>query len=270
VALLQNLADRAKLVDMSPRLLRRVGNAHIDWSRFDSDVYCAANYRDLRSDDEEIAEKVRDFFADASKDRDTSEWRAIDVGTGANLYPAFAMLPFSKFIDLREFSPTNVKWLREQCREGFDGSWDEFWRVYNKNHTYEQYFNENNVRHAFRDKAVVEVGSIFDLPEREWDLGTMFFVACSLTRRRDEFRRAVRSFVRSLKPGAPVAAAFMTKSGGYQVGDEWFPAVSVSRFAIRRTLRSVCDPETLKVEQIKGHVSVRPGVGMALATGFAR
>jgi hypothetical protein len=246
-----------------------MGNDHFDWSRFGSDAYYAANYRDLRSDDEQIAEKVRDFFAGASKGRETSEWRAIDVGTGANLYPAFAMLPFAKSIDLREYSQTNVKWLREQCRE-FDGSWDEFWRVYNKNHMYEQYSNHNDVRLAFRDKAVVEVGSIFDLPEHEWDLGTMFFVACSLTTRRDEFRRAVHSFVRSLKPGAPFAAAFMTKSGGYHVGDEWFPAVSVSRFGIRRALRSVCVPDTLTVEQIKGHVSVRPGVGMALATGFAR
>ncbi|CAM5649016.1 hypothetical protein SANTM175S_10556 [Streptomyces antimycoticus] len=54
-------------------------------------------------------------------------------------------------------------------------------------------------------------GSLFDLCSgaERWDLGTMFFVAESITTSLDEFRRGVGCFMSALNPGAPFAAAFM-------------------------------------------------------------
>jgi hypothetical protein len=43
--------------------------------------------------------------------------------------------------------------------------------------------------------------SIFDLPSRAWDLGSMFFVADGITSDVAEFEAAVRSFLGSLTPG---------------------------------------------------------------------
>jgi hypothetical protein len=55
----------------------------------------------------------------------------------------------------------------------------------------------------------------------------MFFVAESITTRNSEFVRATRSFINSLVPRAPFAAAFMRDSSGYRVGSRDFPACSV-------------------------------------------
>ena len=59
--------------------------------------------------------------------------------------------------------------------------------------------------------------SIFDLPPRAWDLGSMFFVADGMTTDEAEFKRAVRSFLAALVPASPFMMAFMESSAGYDV-----------------------------------------------------
>ena len=59
--------------------------------------------------------------------------------------------------------------------------------------------------------------SIFDLPPRTWDLGSMFFVADGMTTDEAEFEPAVRSFLAALVPGSPFLMAFMEGSTGYDV-----------------------------------------------------
>lgn len=272
MSLLSRSVNAVKIGAMPSSLLRRVArNSHIDWSEFDSDIYCANNYRDLRSDDRQLAELVGTFFADAAEqagpDR-TSRWRAVDVGTGSNLYPAFSMLPFCGSLDLREYSASNVAWLRTQVDQGFDRTWDVFWDTFGVIDAYRDYRNAHDVRMDFQAKANIECASVFDLPARKWDLGTMFFVACSLSARRSEFRRAVRAFVRALTPGAPFAMAFMTNSTGYRVGSTWFPAVAVDLAQITTELQPIA--QRLTVTPIASSMPHRPKVGMALATGFVQ
>jgi hypothetical protein len=275
VFLLLDRAKQPKMVSMASRLLHRVArNDQVDWSEFDAQAYCADNYRELRDDDHEFITRVSDFFAAAtggscadSLGAGGAVRRAVDVGTGSNLYPALAMLPFCTSLELREYSTSNIAWLHGQKDRGFDPSWDVFWDAYRDNVAYKEYSDEHDVRAEFSAKTSIERGNVFQLPRAQWDLGTMFFVACSLSARHAEFRRAVARFVGSLKPGAPFAAAFMTNSAGYLVGDSWFPAVSVDIPEIRKSLASIA--RDVDVRPIDSHVPVRRGVGMALATGHA-
>ena len=73
-------------------------NADYPWDEFDPEDYFAHNYASLRDDDREILEIVRSYFADQLGDLPMHSLRGIDVGTGANLYPALAMLPFCEEI----------------------------------------------------------------------------------------------------------------------------------------------------------------------------
>jgi hypothetical protein len=235
-------------------------NSDINWDTFNSGWYQDHNYRTLRDDDRQIIERIRDYFANAG----VTAGRGVDVGAGANLYPALSMLPFCATLDLREFAASNVVWLKEQI-ESFDPSWDEFWAVLRQNPAYAAV---GDPRPALTRVATVHQASVFDLPARQWDLGTMFFVACSLSNDIAEFRRAVHCFVQSLVPDAPFAAAFMVKSQGYQVGDEWFPAVAIDKEEAAHCLAPVAYDVT--VQPIETGSPLRNGYGgMILATGRA-
>jgi hypothetical protein len=87
----------------------------------------------------------------------------------------------------------------------------------------------NEIRHV----------SIFDLPPRTWDLGSMFFVADGMTTDDAEFETAVHSFLGSLTPGAPFMMAFMENSAGYDVSGVQFPAVVVTPESLSALLAPV-------------------------------
>ncbi|GAB2923387.1 SCO2525 family SAM-dependent methyltransferase [Micromonospora polyrhachis] len=236
-----------------------VFNDQFDWDHFDSDAYFDHNYRAVRDDDREIMKIVRDFFANADID---SRGRAVDVGAGTNLYPSLAMLPFCSHLDLWEYSASNVAWLRRQVA-GFGENWDAFWDIYREQPAYAAL---SDPRVALAERTEVHQASVFDLPDRRWDLGTMFFVACSLSTDLTEFRRAVHAFVGALKPGAPFATAFMAKSQGYFVGDDWFPAVAIDATEVESCLATVATGVT--VTSIEVGAPLRDGYsGMIVATG---
>jgi hypothetical protein len=97
------------------------------WDGFDSEDYFWHNYGRLRWDDAHIIDIVSDFFGGAASPR--RQLRAIDVGTGSNLYPALTMLPFSSTVTLLERSRANRRWLRQELDRP-RGSWKEkFWPV---------------------------------------------------------------------------------------------------------------------------------------------
>jgi hypothetical protein len=236
-----------------------VSNDQVDWDRFDSEAYFAHNYRGVRADDRQIMEIIRDFFAGQQVDPQS---RAVDVGTGTNLYPAFAMLPFCAHLDLWERSASNVAWIRGQITR-FDDNWLDFWDVYRPEKAYELVADP---RAALAARAEVHRASVFELPSRKWDLGTMFFVACSMSADVEEFQHAVRAFVTALKPGAPFAAAFMAQSQGYQVGDRWFPAVAIDTEEVTRALAPVA--LDTRISRIALGDPLRDGYsGMLVATG---
>ncbi len=235
-------------------------NGDFPWDHFDSNWYYDHNYKVLRDDDRQIVEVVRDFFAT----RDPSSHRhGIDVGSGTNLYPALTMLPLCDKITLYEYSASNVSWLQREIRS-YSSSWDAFWELLAKEQLYK---SVDSPRKTLAAKACVERGSIFDLPKSWWDIGTMFFAAESISSAPPEFQTALDSFIRSLRPGAPFAAAFMEKSLGYPVGTCRFPAVAITVNDVENCLAG--DTKDLEISRV-GLTSnpLRAGYGgMILATG---
>jgi len=197
------------------------------------------------------------------------------VGAGPNLYPAFTMLPWCDRITLFERSARNVAYLRSQ-RAGYDGNWDQFWNVLCQGDEYGKEYARlgEDARPRFKESVRVKSGNLFDLgvegPDgrvERWDMGTMFFVAESITTSLEEFRHGVRCFMNALEPGAPFAAAFMEHSLGYAVGKHAFPARDVGAQEVRKLLQEYyADVEPVHIGEPGG--LLRDGyTGMILACG---
>jgi len=240
-------------------------NSHFPWDDFDSSWYFDYNYKVLRDDDRQIVEIVRDFFV--TLDLPGHRYRyGIDVGAGTNLYPALTMLPLCDEITLYEYATSNVSWLQREIRS-YSPSWDPFWDLLANEPLYN---SADSPRKTLAAKARVERGNVFDLPELRWDIGTMFFVAETISSDLSEFQAALGSFLRSLRPGAPFAAAFMKNSLGYDVGAHRFPAVAITADDVETCLAG--DTEDLQIHRIGITSSpLRDGYeGMILAIGRAR
>lgn len=237
-----------------------VVNSQVEWEMFDPDTYRDHNYRSLRDDDQQIIQRLRDFFAAAG----VRGARGVDVGAGANLYPALAMLPFCDIIDLADFAHRNAEWLRREVRS-FDRAWDPFWAEFAANPAYARI---EDPRQRLATTAAVYRASLFALPARRWDIGTMFFVACSISTDLNEFGRAVAAFAGALKPHAPFAAAFMIDSEGYFVGDHWFPAARIGVAEIEEGFAGLATG--VEYHEIPTSAPLREGYGgTCLVTGRA-
>jgi hypothetical protein len=247
-----------------PRQKLAIGNEAFDWNAFDPEAYVASNYMDhVRDDDRRILQLVRDYFASQLDPRQPVAIGG-DVGSGANLYPAFTMLPFCRQVVLYEHGRANVQWLEKQL-PSYAGYWDHYWHILQSRGAYDSVADP---RHEFARKATVQKDSLFNLGQRRWDLATMFFVAESITDQENEFRTALRQFIRVLKPGAPFAAAFMENSSGYYVGSRRFPAVLVDRGDITHYLTPLADK--LDVIRVKTDQPLRDDHhAMVLALGTA-
>jgi hypothetical protein len=238
-------------------------NAQFPWDEFAAEAYCDHNYTRLREDDAEILGLVRSWFADTAPEvpRD-----GLDVGAGPNLYPTLAMLPFARSITLREYSAANVRWLRGATADLAE-QWRPFWDVVSPEGRYGDF---TAARGLLAERTRVEQGSVFDLPPATWDLGTMFFVAESISQDPAEFDAAVSAFVRALRPGSPFAAAFMEQSEGYDVAGVRFPATPVGAAEITACLeRAATETRVIRVEMRPA--PLRSGyTGMVVAIGRAK
>ncbi|MFD0522782.1 SCO2525 family SAM-dependent methyltransferase [Paractinoplanes durhamensis] len=245
---------------MADHVVDPVGNEDVDWDLFDSQAYFAHNYGTLRWDDAAIIKIIADFFGASLPDKFIGH--AIDVGSGTNFYPALAMLPYSFRVTLFERAYSNREWLSHSLEQP-QSSWSDFWAEIASGRRH--YDRITRPLELLADRAEVTKGNVFDLRPNRYNLGTMFFVAESITTRDDEFRRATRLFVDSLVSGAPFAAAFMRNSSGYFVGNKRFPACSVSEEDIREAL----DPVARRLEiQTVASDDLRDGYcGMMVATG---
>ncbi|MBV9139604.1 MAG: hypothetical protein JO115_01555 [Pseudonocardiales bacterium] len=237
-------------------------NSDFPWDEFDSYWYYDHNYKTLRDDDRQIIQTVRDFFVTLDP---SSHRHGIDVGSGSNLYPALAMLPLCHEITLYEYSTSNISWLQREI-QSYSPSWDAFWQLLAVAPLYK---SVDSPRATLAAVAQVERGSIFDLPRSRWDIGTMFFTAESISSTPAEFQAALRSFITSLRTGAPFAAAFMEKSLGYDVGTRRFPAVAITVNDVENCLAT--NTEVLDLHRIGlTENPLRNGYdGMILATGRA-
>jgi hypothetical protein len=252
-------------------------NADVSWNMFSPDEYWRRNYAEPHREDLEIISRVRPFLISAFRGRPQAR-QAIDVGSGPNLYPALLMLPWTERILLADYSQSNIEWVREKIEEPAGDEarpwrWRPFWQEMAAAEGYCDVGDPSQrLREACRSEpgcAGIEQFSIFDLPERRWDLGTMFFVAESITQKPKEFLAALEHFLGALTPDAPFAAAFMAGSEGYKVGGRNFPAVPITRDDVARHLTElgVRDPN---VQQLTTAPEVRDGyTGMIVATGFA-
>ncbi len=244
-------------------------NSDFPWDEFDPFNYVAHNYLEMREDDAEILDLTHAWFAEHSlaggngAGSGSGEVHGIDVGCGPNLYPGLAMLPVCRSVTLVDYSHTNVSWLRshlEHCGE----IWRPYWEL----------ISPGDCRGGFEDargwlaeRGRIRHGSVFDLPPAAWDLGTMFFVAESITEDYAEFGAAVASFLRALRPGAPFAAAFMEHSQGYEIAGVRFPAVGVGERQVRECLSRFAT--RLRIHRVATRPEpLRPGYsGMLLALG---
>lgn len=237
-------------------------NADADWDDFSPGWYKDHNYGKLGDDDRQIIEHMRDFFAAAGVRRG----RGLDAGTGSNLYPALGMLPFCREVVLLDCSRANVKWLKDEVKNP-GRSWDPFWGILQGNRAYAKH---SGYRELLRKRAWVRRGNILEPdPRRQYDMGTMFFVAESSTTARSEFRLAIRRFVGSLKADAPFAIAFMVGSKGYSVDGRRYPAVEIYGCDMEECLQGVAKVDCIH-EVIPRVPPLRDGYeGMSLATGRA-
>ncbi|WP_436773370.1 SCO2525 family SAM-dependent methyltransferase [Yinghuangia sp. YIM S09857] len=238
-------------------------NSEVDWSGFDPGSYAETNYARLRSDDHRLLTALRDFLCEMDLPADS---RAIDMGSGSNLYPALALLPHCASITLWEYAPSNVDWLRTQTAS-YSPTWDPYWDVLAEHPTYRAL---PQPRAALAARSQVVRGSVFHTPPAAWSVGTMFFVAESISTAPEEFDRAVHRFLAALHPGSPFFAAFMEHSTGYSVAGRDFPAVAVGVGEIRESLRARTESAVVERLDIEG-APLRAGYqGMVLARGRTR
>ncbi len=238
-------------------------NADLSWDDFDPKDYHSRNYLNLREDDRQIIGLVRDFFCAASI---TEPMNGVDVGTGTNLYPAFSMLPFCSEIALWEYSQSNIEWLQREVNS-FDPSWMPFWDELRQAAVYRQI---EDPRTCLAERARVVKGNVFDLPAETWHIGTMFFVAESISASRREFESSILCFARALKPGSPFAIGCIENSAGHYVREQPFPAVAITETDIAGCLNPLAEELQIDRLDICG-APLRDGyTGMVIARGRVR
>jgi hypothetical protein len=241
-------------------------NGAVAWSDFDSKEYWKINYASVLPEDAEIVQCASKFLIEACGGHSDSK-TAVDVGAGSNIYPALLMLPWAEHIVFTEYAPPNIHWLRENLADApGEWPWQPFWDLVAALPCY------RSIEHPRRRLAAVHeirTLSIFDLPPRTWDLGSMFFVADGMTTDEEEFELAVRSFLAALKPGSPFIMAFMEGSSGYDVRGVKFPAVKVTPRSLDTLIANLPVTGASVLRTDNSIQRVRPGYdAMLLVTGF--
>jgi len=243
------------------------GNADYQWAQFDSEAYFQHYYGEPHPDDDRV---IR-FAVEAMKRAAPidAELDIVDVGTGPSLIPFFCALPRARRLTAWEYAESNVAWLEAELqRQDMRPQWQHFWRV--ARDAYQPLALPEDPMPLLRAKSVIKRGSVYELPERNWDAATMFFCAESITERQDEFEAACIAFARSVKLGGMLAAAFLVRSAGYIVADRPFPVLSLSPELIENVF--ALNADNVKAERIGiREREIRSGYsGFIFLTGTAR
>jgi NNMT/PNMT/TEMT family len=250
------------MADREPRIL----NGAVQWSDFDADEYWKANYTSVLPEDAEIIQCASKFLIEVCGEP-ARHRRAVDVGAGTNLYPALLMLPWAKHIVFTEFASPNIDWLSQDLADTpGEWRWQPFWDRVGGLPCYRAI---DDPRRALAAAHEVRTLSIFDLPERAWDLGSMFFVADGMTTDEGEFKEAVSAFLRALRPGSPFLMAFMEGSTGYDVRGRRYPSVRVTPRLLDALLAELPLTGTSVLRTDNSVRRLRPGYdAMLLVTGL--
>jgi hypothetical protein len=245
-----------------------LGNADYRWSEFDAEAYFQHYYGESHPDDDAVVRCAVAALKRALPPGNGLD--VVDVGTGPNLIPLFCALPRAARLTAWEYAPSNIAWLgAELARDDMRPQWQHSWAV-----TREAYLPEfvlaDNPLPILRAKTVLQRGSIFELPERNWDAGTMFFCAESITGRQDEFERACAAYARCVKSGGTLAAAFLVGTSRYIISGRQFPILCLTAEAIESTFaRHATDVSAERIGMVDREI--RSGYsGFVFLTGIAR
>jgi hypothetical protein len=243
-----------------------IRNGAVRWSDFDAREYWNVNYASLLPEDAEIIACASKFLIEACGPASPLK-RALDVGAGTNLYPSLLMIPWAERIVVTEHASTNIDWLRQNLADGpGEWPWQPFWNLVAGLPCYRTI---DDPRRRLAAVHEIRTLSIFDLPPRTWDLGSMFFVADGITTDEAEFKSAVRKFLDALLPGSPFLMAFMEGSSGYDVHGIQFPSVRVTERSLDALLADLPVTGTSVLRTDNSVRRVRPGYdAMRLVTGF--
>jgi hypothetical protein len=238
------------------------------WSDFDAGEYWKFNYASVLPEDADIIRCASKFLIEACGTRPQCK-RAVDVGAGSNLYPALLMLPWAEHIVFTDYAGSNIRWLKENLADTpGEWVWQPFWDLVADLPCYRTVKWPRRRLAATHDILSL---SIFDLPRRTWDLGSMFFVADGITSDIAEFESAVRAFLGALIPGSPFIMAFMEGSTGYDVGRVPFPAVKITQKSLQALLANLPVRGTDILRTDNSIRRLRPGYdAMLFVTGFVR
>lgn len=226
------------------------------WDNFDYVDYIRKNYSYIHDEDKQIIDILIPYLACIKVVN-----RAIDIGTGPNLYPVILILPYVKQVNCFEYSQNNINYLKQQFKKT-----DDIWK------TFQRYFISKNKKYKFHldkelaEKTKVRKGNIYNLRKNKYDLATMFFCVESITEKRSEFEKACLKFVNCVRKGGHLIAVFMSQSQRYKVGKTYYRAYSVTEKEIFKLFK---DKTTdLKVYFIKkGEIPLRKGYnGLILIT----
>jgi hypothetical protein len=243
-----------------------IRNDAVRWSDFDAHEYFKVNYASVLPEDAEIIQWASKFLIEACGPPERLK-SAVDVGAGTNLYPSLLMIPWSASIVFTEYAGTNIDWLRQNLAdEPGEWPWQPFWDLVAGLPGYRLI---DDPRRRLARASQIQTLSIFDLPARTWDLGSMFFVADGMTADEGEFEAAVRCFLAALLPGSPFLMAFMEGSVGYDVHDKQFPSVKVTPRSLDALLARLPVAGTSVFRTDNSVRRLRPGYdAMLLVTGF--
>ena len=192
-------------------------------------VYLAENYRNLHESDDAVITHHSAAYRELPAG---SLGRAVEIGTGPNLYPLFLASGAARRIDAVDCSEAGLRYLRRQLTEGPEPIWEPFWhRCRALNPTLPTTMTEALGRvHAVQGDAFALAGS-------DYDLASMHFVAESVTEDPDEFDEFCAAFVATVRPGGHLVAAFMENMGRYELGDgsRW-PGIPVDGATVARVV----------------------------------
>lgn len=235
----------------------RLNNNDVNWNSFNPELYLRANYVSILPPDREILKYLVSFY---KKSNPSGEF--VEIGSGPNLYPIFAALPYAKKITILELGKQNIAYLEKQF-DSFDLIWHQWINLLKElDPIYSIDFHQE-----FINKVIIESGSLFDLPENKYQLASMHFVAESVSQDLDEFYLANKKFALSLMPKGIFSASFMEGSEGYSSPGSFFPAVHIISKEVKRSLKPFSDDlDVLRIQTNQG--IVREGhTGMLLALG---
>ncbi len=244
-------------------------NADYQWNEFDSEAYFQHYYGEPHPDDDLVIRHAVEALCRLVPSPGAG-LDVVDVGTGPNLIPFFCALPKAARLTAWEYAASNVAWLKaELLKDELRPQWQHFWRVAREAYGPSERLADDPIP-ALRRKVCIEQGSIFDLPRHRWDAATMFFCAESITGRMDEFERACEAFAGAVKPGGALVAAFLVRSGGYEVAGRQFPVLALSAERIEAVFNGIADRVEARHIGIVER-EIRSGyAGFVLLTGVAR